>query len=595
MQPLRRVLGFVQPYRRLAALALLLLAVLVCFDLAIPRLIQRIIDQGILARDRSVVLVTALSMLGISALSTLIAIGNNAFSVRVGEGVARDLRDALFVKIQSFSYGNLDRQKTGQLLVRLTSDVNAVKTLTQISLRIGTRAPLIMVGSALLMVSTNRELALTMLPLLLVTSCIIVLFILKMEPLYRLVQTKLDALNTVLQENIAGARLVKALVRAAFEAKRFQSANDEMTAESTRVMKFMSTMGPALTLCVNLGLVIVIWSGGLQAVRGRLSLGELVAFSNYMLSTMTPLVMMTLLSNIWAAGLASARRMNEILDTVPDVQDMPGARALPAAAPAHVAFEDVSFAYHGSAGEPVLRDIVLSAEPGQTIGILGATGAGKSTLVNLIPRLYDVSSGSVRVAGSDVRELVRDTFLAEIGVVPQQAILFTGSVRDNIRYGKPGASDEEVQAAARAARADEFIARLPDGYDAHVEQRGANFSGGQKQRLSIARALLLRPRLLILDDSTSAVDVETEVAIQAALELDKHERTTFVVAQRISTVLSADQILVLDKGRIVARGTHRELLASSAVYREIYDSQLGAGMGEAELGTEPALSEQGGA
>ncbi|HVZ36841.1 MAG TPA: ABC transporter permease, partial [Polyangiaceae bacterium] len=349
MQPLRRVLGFVQPYRRLAALALLLLAVLVCFDLAIPRLIQRIIDQGILARDRSVVLVTALSMLGISALSTLIAIGNNAFSVRVGESVARDLRDALFVKIQSLSYGNLDRQKTGQLLVRLTSDVSAVKTLTQISLRIGTRAPLMMVGSALLMISTNRELAFTMLPLLLVTSCIIVLFILKMEPLYRLVQTKLDALNTVLQENIAGARLVKALVRAAFEAKRFSRANDEMTAESTRVMKFMSTMGPALTSCVNLGLVIVIWSGGLQAVRGRLSLGELVAFSNYMLSTMTPLVMMTMLSNIWAAGLASARRMNEILDTLPDVQDMPGARALPAALPAHVTFEDVSFAYHGSA------------------------------------------------------------------------------------------------------------------------------------------------------------------------------------------------------------------------------------------------------
>jgi ATP-binding cassette subfamily B protein len=571
---------------------LLLLAVLVCFDLAIPRLIQRIIDQGILARDRSVVLVTALSMLGISALSTLIAIGNNAFSVRVGEGVARDLRDALFVKIQSLSYGNLDRQKTGQLLVRLTSDVSAVKTLAQISLRIGTRAPLMMVGSALLMISTNRELALTMLPLLLVTSCIIVLFILKMEPLYRLVQTKLDALNTVLQENIAGARLVKALVRAAFEANRFERANGEMTAESTRVMKFMSTMGPALTLCVNLGLVIVIWSGGLQAVRGRLSLGELVAFSNYMLSTMTPLIMMTLLSNIWAAGLASARRMNEILEMVPDVQDMPGARALPAAAPAHVTFEEVSFAYHGSAGEPVLSDIVLSAEPGQTIGILGATGAGKSTLVNLIPRLYDVSSGSVRFAGSDVRELIRDTFLAQIGVVPQQAILFTGSVRDNIRYGKPNASDEEVRAAARAAQADEFIARLPGGYDAHVEQRGANFSGGQKQRLSIARALLLRPRLLILDDSTSAVDVETEVAIQAALELDKHERTTFVVAQRISTVLSADQILVLDKGRIVARGTHRELLASSAVYREIYDSQLGAGMGEAELGSEPALSEE---
>jgi ATP-binding cassette subfamily B protein len=581
MEPLRRVLGFIRPYRRLALLSLLLLALMVCLDLALPRLIQRIIDQGITARDRSVVIATALIMLALSALSTLLAIGNNAYSVRVGEGVARDLREALFLKIQSYSFGNLDRQKTGQLMVRLTSDVNAIKSLTQISLRIGTRAPLMMVGSALLMISTSRELALTMLPLLFFTSVIIVLFVVRMEPLYRLVQTKLDALNNVLQENIAGVRLVKALVRSDFEQARFSVANDEMTRRSIDVLKFMSSMAPVLTLCVNLGLLIVIWSGGRQAIAGRLSLGQLVAFSNYMLSTMTPLVMMTLLSNIWAAGLASARRMNEILDTLPDVRDAADARALPAGAAARVAFEDVGFTYQGQGNEPVLSSIELSAEPGQTLGILGATGAGKSTLVQLIPRFYEATTGRVSFAGQDVKQLTQDSLLAQMGVVPQEAILFTGSVRDNIRYGRPDATEEEVRRAARAAQADEFIARLPQGYDSHVEQRGANFSGGQKQRLALARALLLEPKLLILDDSTSAVDVETEIQIQAALDAGKHERTTFVVAQRISTVLRADQIIVLDKGRIVARGTHRELLRSSVVYREIYDSQLGHA---AELG-----------
>jgi ATP-binding cassette subfamily B protein len=580
MLPLRRLFRFITPYRGLAVASLVLLTALVCLDLAIPRLIQRIIDRGILAHDRAVVLSTALLMLGISALSTVIAIGNNVFSVRAGEGVARDLREALFLKIQSYAFGNLDRQKTGQLMVRLTSDVNAVKSLTQISLRIGTRAPLMMLGSLVLMITTSRELALTMLPLLLVTSVLIVFFIVKMEPLFRTVQSKLDHLNNVLQENIAGVRLIKALVRADFEEARFACANQEMTSRSVQVMKFVSSMTPALTLCVNVGMVVVIWSGGLEAIHGRLSLGQIVAFSNYMLSTMTPLVMMTMLSNTWAAGLASARRMTEILDTQPDIVDAPNAVELSAGAPARIDFSDVCFAYHGNDDAPVLRDIELHAEPGQTIAILGATGAGKSTLVNLIPRFYDATSGRVAIAGQDVRTLTHDSLMAEVGVVPQESILFSGSVRDNIRYGKPDASEEDVVRAARAAQAHTFISELPQGYDTHVAERGANFSGGQKQRLAIARALLVRPKLLILDDSTSAVDVETETRIQEGLEAERHQRTTFVVAQRISTVLKADRILVLDKGQIVAQGTHRELLQSSPVYQEIYDSQLGQALAE---------------
>lgn len=578
MKNIRRLFPFIRPYARRALIALVLLTALVFLDLAIPRLIQRIIDQGIARNDQSVVLQTALLMIGISVLSAFIAIGNNIFSIQVGEGVARDLREALFLKIQTFSFGNLDRQRTGQLMVRLTSDVAALKSLTQISLRIGTRAPLLMIGSLILMINTSSSLALTMIPLLLVTSALILFFIFQMEPLFLTVQSKLDRLNTVLQENIAGVRLVKAFVRADFEGERFGAANQDLTDRSTRVMRFMGTMSPLLTVCVNVGIVIVIWAGGLQAIRGDLTVGQIVAFTNYLLTTMTPLTMMTMLSNTWASGLASAARVSEILDTVPEVQDASGARDLPAQAQPRVVFQDVRFSYNGEGNEAVLTDIDLVAEPGQTVAILGATGSGKSTLVNLIPRFYDVSAGPILLNGIDLRALKQDSLRAHIGTVPQETLLFSGTVRDNIRYGCPDASDEQVVAAARAAQAHEFIMALPQKYDARVEPRGANFSGGQKQRLAIARALLMQPQILILDDSTSAVDVETEIQIQEALEDVMRHRTSFVVAQRISTVLKADKIIVLDKGRIVAEGTHAELMRTSPVYREIYDSQLGNGL-----------------
>lgn len=585
MQDIRCLFGFIRPYLRLSVLSLVLLGALVGLDLAIPRLIQRIIDQGISRGDHQLVVHTALLMLGVSALSALIAIGNNLFSVQVGEGVARDLRDALFLKIQSFSFGNLDRQNTGQLLVRLTSDVTALKSLAQISLRIGTRAPLMLVGSLILMVGTSPRLALVLSPLLIVTSILIGFFVLRTEPLFRGVQTKLDALNGVLQENIAGARLVKSLVRADFEAERFADANLQMTERSVAVMQFTAAMMPTLTLCINLGMVVVIWAGGMDAIAGKLSIGQIVAFTNYMLSTMTPLVMMSMLANTWAAGMASATRVREVLEAEPEVQDAAAARELPADARAHVSFEHVDFAYRGDA-DAVLHDVELDAAPGQTIAILGATGAGKSTLVELIPRFYDVSSGQVRFAGQDVRELKQASLLAQIAIVPQEALLFSGSVKDNIRYGNPAASDDEVVAAARAAQAHDFICKLDGGYDARVAPRGANFSGGQRQRLAIARALVLRPRVLIFDDSTSAVDVETETKIQAALAAERDGRTTFVVAQRVSTVINADKIVVLDRGRVVASGTHRELLAGSSVYQEIYASQLGGGVpqGASEAG-----------
>jgi ATP-binding cassette subfamily B multidrug efflux pump len=578
MNHIRRLSSFIRPYRRRAALALTLLSLQVVMDLSIPRLIERIIDQGITRGDMTVVAATAAIMVVLSLLSAVIAVGNNYSSVRVGESVARDLREALFLKIQSFSYGNLDKKQTGPLMTRLTSDVAALKTLVQISLRIGTRGPLLMAGSLILMVVTNAHLALTLFPLLLVTAAIIVFFIVKMEPLFLGVQQRLDRLNSVLQENIAGVRLVRAFARADFEAERFAGANRGLTARSIRVMEFMSAMSPALTLCVNIGMVIVIGTGGLQAIRGGLTLGQIVAFTNYLLTTMIPLILLANLSNVWAAGIASAERVDEVLLTEPEIRDAPAARPLPSGARGRVAFEDVSFCYNPETCELVLRGINLAAEPGEQVAILGATGSGKSTLVNLIPRFYDAVSGRVLFDGIDVRKLRQDALRQRIGIVPQDSILFSGTVRDNIAYGRPEAADEEVVAAAKAAQAHGFIMELAGGYGGRVEQRGTNFSGGQKQRIAIARALLTKPEVLILDDSTSAVDVETETLIQDALQEWMRGRTSFVVAQRISTVLRADKIIVLEAGRVAAQGTHRELLQSSPIYREIFDSQLGAGL-----------------
>jgi len=472
----------------------------------------------------------------------------------------RDIRKAIFVKVQNFSYGNLDHFSTGKLMVRLTSDTSAVQRITQVSLRIGTRAPLMMIGSIILMFITSKILALTMIPLLVVASAVILFFSVRMEPFFRSVQQRLDRLNTVLQENIAGAHLVKSFVRGDFEGQRFETANEDLTQNTIKVMQFMSAMSPALTVFINIGLVLVIWVGGLQAIAGNLSLGQIVAFTNYLLSTMTPLIMMTQLSNTWANGIASAKRINEVLDAAPEVPASLTPQRLPTPSENRVIFENVDFHYNSNTHLPVLEDICLSAEPGQTVAILGATGSGKTSLINLIPRFYDTTNGQVSVDGVNVRDLAEEDLLAHIAVVPQETILFTGTIRDNLCYGRPDATDEEIIAAAKAAQAHDFIEEMPDGYNTRVEERGSNLSGGQKQRIAIARALVTHPDILILDDSTSAVDVETESKIQSALLQILRGRTCFVVAQRISTVLNADKIVVLDRGRIAAEGTHAELL-----------------------------------
>ncbi len=580
MHHARKVLSFVKPYRKLAVIALILLAMRVAMDLSIPRLIERIIDQGIKENDLNVVIQTSAIMIVISLLDALVAVGNNISSVRVGQSVSRDLREAIFLKIQEFSYANLDHFTTGKLMVRLTSDADAVQRWVQVSLRIGTSAPLMMIGSLILMITTNPRLAFSLLPLLVATSTVIIFFSFRMEPLFRIVQQKLDRLNTVLQENIAGARLVKAFARGPHENERFDATNTDYTHQTVKVMRFMATMSPVLTIFVNMGLVYVVWAGGLQTIQGSMTIGQLIAFVNYLITTMNPLLMMSQLSNTWANGLASARRIDEVLDAVPEVEETQDPHELPIEAHARVDFNEVSFHYNGSSDGTVLEDICLKIEPGKTVAILGATGSGKSSLINLIPRFYDASAGDVEIAGFDVRNLSQDTLLSRVGVVPQETILFSGTVRDNIRYGCPEAGEEEVVFAAKAAQAHKFILDLSDGYDSHIEERGSNLSGGQKQRIAIARAIIMKPDILILDDSTSSVDIETETRIQLALNGIMKDRTCFIVAQRISTVLNADKIIVLDRGHIVAEGTHSELIKNSLIYQEIYKSQLGNGFRE---------------
>ncbi len=578
MSTLGKIYAFVRPYWKLAFLSLGMIFIQVAADLSIPRLIERIIDQGIRATNMSVVLTTSAIMIGLSLVSMVVAILNSLFSVRVGESVGRDIRHAIFEKVQNFSYGNLDHFSTGKLMVRLTSDTQAVQRIVQISLRIGTRGPLMMIGSIIFMFITSRTLALTMLPLLFISTIVIVYFSAKMEPHFRAVQQRLDRLNTVLQENISGVHLVKSFVRAEKEDERFDVANQDLAQSTISVMQFMSVMSPLLTFLVNVGVVMVIWLGGIKAIDGTLTLGQIVAFTNYLLSTMNPMLLMVQLSNTVANGIASGKRIEEVLAATPEVVASPAPRALPETPLNRVIFQNVDFRYNGQMGRQILENICLDAEPGQTVAILGATGSGKSSLVNLVPRFYDTTDGQVLIDGIDVRELDEDALLAHISIVPQETILFAGTIRDNIRYGRPQASDEEVISAAQIAQAHEFIMNFPDGYDAKVEERGGNLSGGQKQRIAIARAIITHPHILILDDSTSAVDVETETKIQEGLADVMQGRTSFVVAQRISTVLNADKIVVLDRGKIVAEGKHSELLQSSPIYREIYDSQLGGGI-----------------
>jgi len=580
MASLKRMFRFVKPYGWQSVIALTLLLGMVGADLLIPRLTQRIIDRGIANGDIHTIATTALVMIGVALISALFSIGNTLLSVRVSQGFAADVRSAIVRKVQTFSFGNLDRLRTGKLLVRTTSDVNMVQSIVTMSLRLLTRAPVWIVGSIVMLILTSRQLAVMMACFLPIIAVLILLFMRTAQPLFLAVQRRLDRLNTVLQENLAGVRLVKAFVRVPHEEARFDDANTELMAKNIRVMELLAILIPTMLLIVNLGVVGAVWFGGASAIHGQMTLGELVASINYLTFALFPILMLAGMIGPLAAADASAGRILEVLDSAAEVQEKKTARPLENVA-GRVLFENVSFSYAQDGRDPVLKGINLIAEPGETVAILGATGAGKSSLIHLIPRFYDVSEGRVSIDGFDVRDIRLHSLRVQIGVALQEAVLFGGTIRDNICYGDPQADEEEVIAAAKAAQAHAFISALPNGYDTRVGQRGVTLSGGEKQRIAIARALLVRPKIIILDDSTSAVDVETEAKLQDALDrLIAHsegDTTRFIVAQRISTVLLADKIVVLDQGKVAAIGTHTELLATCPIYQEIYRSQLGDG------------------
>jgi len=576
MSDLRRVLRFISPYKKEIAFATVFLGLVVFADLSIPRFIQVIIDKGVAEMDMNVILRTSLLMIGASILSATLSIANTFYSVRASRGFEADLREAIFKKVQTFSFGNLDDLNTGQLLTRLTSDLTMVQMIISMGLRMFIRAPLMFLGSFGIMFATNPKLATVILSLLPVTFLLVFFFIRIVRPLFTQVQERLDYLNQVLQENLSGIRVVKAFVRSDYENSRFEKANTELYGTSLKMAQYTSIFFPIVMSLMNLGTVAIIYYGGLQVSVGTTSVGQIMAFTNYLFSTMFPVLMISMMAGQISAASASASRIMEVLDAVPEVQDSPEAVQLDEIQ-GRVVFENVTFSYRDDGGDPVLTDISFTAEAGEKVALLGQTGSGKSSLINLIPRFYDANVGRVTIDGFDVKDIKTSNLRSHIGISLQEATLFSGTIRDNIRYGSPDATDEEVIEAAKMAQAHEFITAFPEGYDTMVGQRGVNLSGGQKQRVAIARALLVKPKILILDDSTSAVDVETEAEIENALETLMDDTTSFIIAQRISTVLKADKILVLDNGRIVAEGNHDELMDTSPLYQEIYDSQLGDG------------------
>ena len=580
-----KLAGFLKPYWLWAALAPLLMMLEVTMDLMQPRMVQRIVDEGIARLDQNLVIQTGLLMVGLALIGIVGGMGSALFAELTSQAFGADLRESLFRKVQTFSFGNLDELETGQLITRLTNDVTQVQEALGMILRMLVRAPLLLVGSLVMAIITSPRLAFLPLVLMPVELVAVIWIVRKATPLYTKVQERLDTLNEVMQENLAGVRVVKAFGRARHEEARFGQANENLTDQNVQAGRTVAIMPSFMMLTMNMGVVSVLWFGGLQVMQGNMQVGQIIAFVNYLMITLFSLIMVSQMVIQLARAEASAKRIQEVLDSQPKVQDRVEAQK-DLSLSGRVAFEEVTFSYDGDGCDPVLKGVSFTAEPGQTVALLGTTGAGKSSLVHLIPRFYDVSSGQVTVDGVDVRELDQESLRRCIGIAQQEVVLFSGSIRDNIRYGRPEAPDEEVIAAAKAAQADDFILSFPEGYDTQLGQRGVNLSGGQKQRIAIARALLLRPAILILDDSTSSVDVETESKIQDALESTLQERsgtsapqsTSFVIAQRISTVLKADKILVLDDGQIVAQGTHRELMETSPIYREIYESQLGKGV-----------------
>jgi ATP-binding cassette subfamily B multidrug efflux pump len=563
---------FLAPYKWQALAAFLALLVSNAASLIQPQFTRLIVDNGIRSSDLRLIIWLSVAMIGFAILRSIFSFAQGALMVRTAQDVAYDMRNRIYTKIQALSFSYHDQAQTGQLMTRATSDVDMVQGFVGHGFLMVVGSALMMIGSLVFLFITNWQLSIVMLVIVPLSFAIFGTVISRIRPLFRVVQQRLAHLNTVLQESLVGVRVVKAFVREPHEAQRFEHANQELYDINIRIAKMISFVFPLIFLFSNIASLTVYWIGGGQVIRGQLTLGEMISFINYMMMAFWPMMTVTMVITMISQAGASAERIFEVLDARSEVVEKPDAEPLPPVA-GRVTFEDVSFRYIEH-GDPVLSDVSFTAEPGQVVALLGATGSGKSTIINLVPRFYDVTEGRVLIDGTDVRDVTIESLRSQIGIVFQETTLFAGTIKENIAFGRPEATMDEIVAAAQAAEAHDFIMSFPDGYETQVGERGVTLSGGQKQRVAIARALVLDPHILILDDSTSSVDLETEYRIQQALDRLMEGRTSFVIAQRIATVLNADQILVLEKGEIAARGVHEELMASSEIYADIYHSQL---------------------
>jgi ATP-binding cassette subfamily B protein len=575
MKNINKALLYLRRYRWVAIGAVISLLLVNAANLLSPQLLRSLIDEGISQGNlRHVWLIAGLLVLA-AVVRGVFNFLQSYWSEVASQGIAYEMRNIIFEKLQNLSFSYHDRSQTGKLMTRMTSDVELVRNYIGRGLLHLVSAVLMFFSTLVILLVMNWQLTLIFVGLIPIIGVIFMVFVKKFMPLSRKVQEELGKLTTILQENLSGMRIVKAFAREDFEIDRYEAQNQTLLEKAVALVTAFSNLFPLIFLIANLGILGIVWAGGLQVIGGSLTLGELVAFVSYQMYLLMPIFMLGFIGAMLSRASASADRLFEVIDSQSEIVEKDDALELPPLE-GYVAFEDVSFRYVG-AEEDALHEISFEAKSNQTVAILGQTGSGKSSIINLIPRFYDVTDGIVRVDGHDVRDVTLDSLRSQIGIVLQETTLFSGTIRDNIAYGRLDAAQDEIIAAAKVAQAHDFIMEMSEGYQTEVGERGVGLSGGQKQRIAIARAIMMNPKILIMDDSTSSVDAETEYKIQQALETLRQNRTTFVIAQKISTIRNADLILLLDQGRLAGMGTHEGLMRTNELYAEILDTQIGGG------------------
>ena len=563
---------YFKKYYKMFFLAIGCVMLEVLCDLLQPTLTSIIIDDGISTNDMSMVLKYGFIMIGVSIFGAFIAINRNRFATTVAQDFGADLRLDVFNKIQSFDFDNIDKFERGSLITRLTNDITNIQNFIYGLMRIFVRAPLLAIGCIIMSIRLDLKMALIVLTIVPIVGGLIYLNLRYGYPYFLKVQRAIDKVNGVIREYLRGVRVVKAFNRFDFEEERFENVNDDLTCKSIASMRFMAVFNPIITLIVNIAIAIIIWSGATRVNLGTIQVGKVVAFTNYMTQLLFALMSTTMIFSSLIRAKTSSERINEIFleeNNIKEIKD----KTYNSSEKGNIKYENVTFSYKGLKGDPIIDDISFTLERGMTLGIVGSTGSGKTTLVNLIPRFYDAKLGKILIDGIDIRNYTFEELRAKISIVPQKTVLFSGTIKENIRWGKEDATDDEIVEVCKIADADSFISGFNKGYDSIIGQGGSNLSGGQKQRIAIARALIKRPEILILDDSTSALDTDTEYRIRKSLKEYSKDMTTILIAQKVSSVINADKIIVLDHGKIVGEGTHDELMSNCETYKDIYKSQ----------------------